>query len=345
LPGWGRGRRGVEPPAGRNLPPMVASSQGQSHAAGGGRPWSYVTRGVRTNTSTSTDADASSSAVDAQAPGRRRNPAHHDGDGGGDGGVDGDGRNVRDERAVVGWGTGARRRLRRLTRGTLGGQSSPFAGEGASGAGSTSGGVGVGEGPRTGSSSPPGGLSNRAGDIAAGDTNDGADGSANGVAVAVMRGRRRHCASSPSTLMSVSRAHATAAAERVADVSLPSPSSSGARSPATAATAGMGRRAGEGAPLSGSARTTTMRLAAGAMSSALVRTLLAPFERVKLEYLLNHSKLALGPQVRKIFAAEGVRGFWRGNGINLLRVCPYKAINFAAFDAFRAGAYTPHLKP
>ena len=85
---------------------MVASSQGQSHAAGGGRPWSYVTRGVRTNTSTSTDADASSSAVDAQAPGRRRNPAHHDGDGGGDGGVDGDGRNVRDERAVVGWGTG-----------------------------------------------------------------------------------------------------------------------------------------------------------------------------------------------------------------------------------------------
>ena len=36
-----------------------------------------------------------------------------------------------------------------------------------------------------------------------------------------------------------------------------------------------------------------------------------------------------------MLAAEGVRGFWRGNAINLLRVCPYKAINFAAFDAYR----------
>ena len=74
------------------------------------------------------------------------------------------------------------------------------------------------------------------------------------------------------------------------------------------------------------------------MSTVVVRTLLAPFERIKLEYQLNLSSLPFGRAVRKVFLAEGVRGFWRGNGINLLRVCPYKAINFAAFDAYRGVA-------
>jgi len=39
-----------------------------------------------------------------------------------------------------------------------------------------------------------------------------------------------------------------------------------------------------------------------------------------------------------IWQAEGLLGFWRGNFINLLRVCPYKAINFCAFDTYRAVA-------
>ena len=64
----------------------------------------------------------------------------------------------------------------------------------------------------------------------------------------------------------------------------------------------------------------------------MVRTLLAPMERVKLEYQLNRSMLPVGAALR-VLAAEGARKFWRGNAINLLRVCPYKAINFAAFDA------------
>ena len=85
-------------------------------------------------------------------------------------------------------------------------------------------------------------------------------------------------------------------------------------------------------------RTTALRLASGVMSTVVVRTLLAPFERIKLEYQLNRSSLPFGRAVRKVFLAEGVRGFWRGNGINLLRVCPYKAINFAAFDAYRGVA-------
>ena len=83
------------------------------------------------------------------------------------------------------------------------------------------------------------------------------------------------------------------------------------------------------------AKKTALRLTAGVMSTVVVRTVLAPFERMKLEYQLNRSVLPFAQAARKVFAAEGIRGFWRGNAINLLRVCPYKAINFAAFDAYR----------
>ena len=88
----------------------------------------------------------------------------------------------------------------------------------------------------------------------------------------------------------------------------------------------------------GETRKTALRLVAGVLSTVVVRTLLAPMERVKLEYQLNRSMLPVGAAFRKVLAAEGARGFWRGNAINLLRVCPYKAINFAAFDAYRGVA-------
>ena len=83
------------------------------------------------------------------------------------------------------------------------------------------------------------------------------------------------------------------------------------------------------------AKKTALRLTAGVMGTVVVRTVLAPFERMKLEYQLNRSVLPFAQAARKVLLAEGVRGFWRGNAINLLRVCPYKAINFAAFDAYR----------
>jgi solute carrier family 25 phosphate transporter 23/24/25/41 len=91
-------------------------------------------------------------------------------------------------------------------------------------------------------------------------------------------------------------------------------------------------------PETSPAKATAKRLAAGAMSTMAVRTLLAPFERMKLEYMLNRSTTPLIPAVKLIFAKEGARGFWKGNFVNLLRTTPYKAINFAAFDAYKGVA-------
>ena len=63
----------------------------------------------------------------------------------------------------------------------------------------------------------------------------------------------------------------------------------------------------------GETRKTALRLAAGVLSTVVVRTLLAPMERIKLEYQLNRSMLPVGAAFRKVMAAEGARGFWRGN--------------------------------
>jgi hypothetical protein len=93
-----------------------------------------------------------------------------------------------------------------------------------------------------------------------------------------------------------------------------------------------------GAEMRDGARVVALRLTAGVLSTVVVRSVLAPFERMKLEYILNHSKLPLAKAVGAVFQAEGLKGFWRGNVINLMRVCPYKAINFAAFDAYRGVA-------
>ena len=77
------------------------------------------------------------------------------------------------------------------------------------------------------------------------------------------------------------------------------------------------------------------RLFAGTMSTICVRTLLAPLERLKTEYLFNNSKEALFVTSKIVFKNEGVIGFWKGNLVNIVRTAPFKAINFSAFDTVR----------
>ena len=73
----------------------------------------------------------------------------------------------------------------------------------------------------------------------------------------------------------------------------------------------------------------------------VVRTVLAPFERIGSSSSIDRPPVRAGGA--KVLAAEGVRGFWRGNAI-IFRVCPCKAINFAAFDAYRGLAVASRLE-
>ncbi|CAA0840447.1 Probable mitochondrial adenine nucleotide transporter BTL3 [Striga hermonthica] len=80
---------------------------------------------------------------------------------------------------------------------------------------------------------------------------------------------------------------------------------------------------------------TTKHLWAGAVAAMVSRTCLAPLERLKLEYIVRGEKRNLFELVHKIAKTQGVRGFWKGNFVNILRTAPFKAINFCAYDTYR----------
>lgn len=98
---------------------------------------------------------------------------------------------------------------------------------------------------------------------------------------------------------------------------------------AAAAKLENGRLKGRGA------MNTTKHLCAGAMAAMVSRTCLAPLERLKLEYIVRGEKGDLYNLINRIATTQGLRGFWKGNFVNILRTAPFKAINFCAYDTYR----------
>lgn len=76
-------------------------------------------------------------------------------------------------------------------------------------------------------------------------------------------------------------------------------------------------------------------LLAGALSAVVSRTCCAPMETVKMQMIFNHRSGSTMQVAADVLREEGVAGFWRGNGINILRTAPYKAVNFFCFDMYR----------
>ncbi|KAF8084635.1 hypothetical protein N665_0709s0012 [Sinapis alba] len=80
---------------------------------------------------------------------------------------------------------------------------------------------------------------------------------------------------------------------------------------------------------------TTKHLWAGAFAAMVSRTCIAPLERMKLEYIVRGEQRNLLGLIQRIATTEGVRGFWKGNLVNILRTAPFKSINFYAYDTYR----------
>ncbi|KAL3830433.1 hypothetical protein ACJIZ3_019235 [Penstemon smallii] len=85
----------------------------------------------------------------------------------------------------------------------------------------------------------------------------------------------------------------------------------------------------------GAVKNTTKHLWAGAVAAMVSRTFLAPLERLKLEYIVRGEKKNLYDLINRIATTQGLRGFWKGNFVNILRTAPFKAINFCAYDTYR----------
>ncbi|XP_002513918.2 probable mitochondrial adenine nucleotide transporter BTL2 [Ricinus communis] len=83
------------------------------------------------------------------------------------------------------------------------------------------------------------------------------------------------------------------------------------------------------------AMNTTKHLWAGAIAAMVSRTFVAPLERLKLEYMVRGEQKHILELIKTIAATQGLKGFWKGNLVNILRTAPFKAVNFCAYDTYR----------
>jgi hypothetical protein len=80
-------------------------------------------------------------------------------------------------------------------------------------------------------------------------------------------------------------------------------------------------------------------LTSGLTAGLISRSVVAPFERtiiIKQTSLSEYSsQMGMFQMLRKMFQNEGLRGLFRGNAANCLRVAPTTAIEFFMYDVFR----------
>ena len=76
-------------------------------------------------------------------------------------------------------------------------------------------------------------------------------------------------------------------------------------------------------------------LVAGGLAGMLAKSIVAPFDRIKILYQVSsaHFHLWKVPQIAyRIVKEEGLSALWKGNTATLVRVFPYSGIQFMVFD-------------
>ncbi|XP_048590315.1 mitochondrial adenine nucleotide transporter ADNT1 [Nematostella vectensis] len=81
-----------------------------------------------------------------------------------------------------------------------------------------------------------------------------------------------------------------------------------------------------------------VHLIAGGIAGGVSRTCVSPLERVKmlLQIQVTNAKYSgVGGTLAKIYRDEGLYGYFKGNGTNIVRIVPYTAVQFAAYEEFK----------
>lgn len=74
---------------------------------------------------------------------------------------------------------------------------------------------------------------------------------------------------------------------------------------------------------------------AGGIAGAASRTATAPLDRLKVALQVQTSNASIMPAIKKIWQQDGLLGFFRGNGLNVVKVAPESAIKFYAFEKLK----------
>ena len=83
---------------------------------------------------------------------------------------------------------------------------------------------------------------------------------------------------------------------------------------------------------------------AGGAAGIIARTASAPLDRIKLLFQVQAMEGAgtsataytgVGQAFLKIYREEGILAFWKGNGVNVIRVAPYAAAQLSSNDVYK----------
>lgn len=136
-------------------------------------------------------------------------------------------------------------------------------------------------------------------------------------------------APSTSTTAAAAPPPSSAAAASAIATATPTPTGAKQAPPAAAAAAP--------APSATSTYLLSSYFITGGVAGAASRTSVAPLERLKIIYQVQNSQAYGGvlSALRKIWVEEGIKGMFRGNGVNCLRIIPYSATQFASYEQIK----------
>ncbi|EKX55013.1 hypothetical protein GUITHDRAFT_83901 [Guillardia theta CCMP2712] len=80
---------------------------------------------------------------------------------------------------------------------------------------------------------------------------------------------------------------------------------------------------------------TAILLIAGGIAGATAKTCVAPLERVKLLAQAGECRNGIVSAFKSVIEQEGIRGLWRGNTVNVLRMVPNKGVLHATNDLYK----------